>query len=309
MATITLIIDVSSNQLVSGIPEYIDFSTNVPSNVFYTLDGTEPGEDSLIAAGNSSMTMADRVYLPTSGSTVTVKAKAVSSDSSSDVFSKTYYADVDDLNGPRHISEEGINVMPYGATKVDNLYLDKDGNSAAETSISFSDLDMKASTVDSSGVATVGGSSLSFINILENTSTYTSDNKGNSSTPNDENIYFDPKAGLVILDGTTRDKLDGQVVQMINRPAESMDTVSKFYNENSQQKQAPVTANLVRYIYNPNTGYIKFYYYESKESRWIISKQKFDPKQLNINTPNPRGRTGGYVVVRWIQERTMSKFF
>ena len=75
------------------------------------------------------------------------------------------------------------------------------------------------------------------------------------------------------------------------------------------KKNAPVTGNLVRYIYNPRTGYIKFYYFESKESRWIISKQKFNPKQISIDIPTPRGRTGGYVVVRWIQDRTMSRLF
>ena len=47
----------STRQAVSGIPEYIEFESDVPSNIFYTLDESTPDSSSLIALGN--------IYLPT----------------------------------------------------------------------------------------------------------------------------------------------------------------------------------------------------------------------------------------------------
>ena len=55
----------SDNQLISGIPDYIDLWSNRTVLFFYTLDGTDPDLDSLVAT--------DRIYLPTSGISVTLK--------------------------------------------------------------------------------------------------------------------------------------------------------------------------------------------------------------------------------------------
>ena len=308
MATIVLIVEESESKLISGFPEYIDFSTNNPSTVFYTLDGSTPTDSSLMAAGNSSMTMADRVYIPTNGKSFTLKAKAVTSDGSSEIYEKDFYTDSTNLDSARHIGEEGISVLRAGSSAVSSLSKGLDGEKKQESSATFDKLEMKASTEDSKGVKTRGGTSLSFVNILENVSSENEGSLGKSSTPNNNNNNFDPKAGMIIIDGRTQSDLDSQSVRLVNRPAGSMDNVSKFYNENLQQQQAPATANLVRYIYNPNTGVTAFYYFESKECRWIISKQKVDYKQLNISSTG-RARSAAGIVFRWIQERSVSTVF
>lgn len=68
---INITIKKSQIELISGIPEYIIFETDVPSTVFYTLDGTVPDADSMVADG--------RVYLPTNQGTITLTAVSLRS--------------------------------------------------------------------------------------------------------------------------------------------------------------------------------------------------------------------------------------
>jgi len=48
---ISLTIAEGDEELLDGFPEYITFKTDVPSNVYYTLDGSDPTEEALIAVG------------------------------------------------------------------------------------------------------------------------------------------------------------------------------------------------------------------------------------------------------------------
>jgi hypothetical protein len=48
---ITITITESSVQLVSGIPKSVTITTNFPSTIFYTLDGSTPSVNSLIYVG------------------------------------------------------------------------------------------------------------------------------------------------------------------------------------------------------------------------------------------------------------------
>ncbi len=42
MATISIIIEESEAEVVSGIPKTVSITTNVPATIFYTLDGSDP---------------------------------------------------------------------------------------------------------------------------------------------------------------------------------------------------------------------------------------------------------------------------
>jgi hypothetical protein len=88
---IVLTVTESVNELISGFPEYIIFETSQPATVFYTLDGTAPGISSLIAV--------DKVYLPTGGGTLVVKAKAVAGLLESDILELEYKTTNSTING------------------------------------------------------------------------------------------------------------------------------------------------------------------------------------------------------------------
>ena len=298
MSTIILSISESDSQLISGIPEYIEFDTNVPATVFYTLDGEDPDTDSIIASGS--------IYLPTTSASVTVKAIAIAGSKSSAIFEEVYSTDGSGLNRPRHIGLEGITVIPYDSDIVDSMSYDSSGDAAQETAIEFDDLDIKASMTDSKGVKSKGGGSVSFIKKAIDQGPIPVPYDKRSST---DDVNFDPSAGVILIDGSTQENLDNQVVRVVNRAYNSMDTVSDFYSDNWRQEEQVITGNLVRSIYNPNTGIMVSYYWESKECRWLVSKQKIDPKRISLS-PKPGGRGGsGKFVYRWIQDRAASRIF
>ena len=77
-----------------------------------------------------------------------------------------------------------------------------------------------------------------------------------------------------------------------------------WYNDHLKQNPI-ITGNLVRQVYDKSTGYVTFYYYESRDSRWIISKQKVDGDNFSIQStagPSP-------FVFRWINDRVMTKIY
>ena len=45
---ILLTLEESEDEIISGFPEYIVLTSNIPSNIYYTLDGSEPDESSEI---------------------------------------------------------------------------------------------------------------------------------------------------------------------------------------------------------------------------------------------------------------------
>ena len=277
----------SEEQIISGIPEYIEFETDVASNVFYTLDGTEPTIESLIALG--------KVYLPTSGLTLTLKAIALSASDSSGVLEQTYSSDSTALDGPRNIGE-GVSVLPFGSTSVNNLSFDVDGYAAQESSIEFVDLDIKASLIPNSKKT-----SISFINFAE---APVDDDSFSSSSVND-NVYFDPKAKLILVDGSTNELFDNQQVKLINRTYNSFDPTSRLYAERLGQEEPIITGNYVRSYYNAATKEYVSFYYESVDSRWIISKQKLENTVVKSGHPSG-GPRGGRFVYRWVESPGLS---
>ena len=101
-------------------------------------------------------------------------------------------------------------------------------------------------------------------------------------------------------------KINNQSVRLVNRPHGSFDYASKFYTENDSKYTNIISGNPVNYVYNSYTGEVTFYYYESVESRWIISKQKVDSKTFDFGKI-PSNQRGGRLVFQWITDPVMSK--
>ena len=183
-----------------------------------------------------------------------------------------------------------------------NVFLTVDGDAAQETSVKFSDLEVKASRTNAGGVVLEDRkTSVPFVNFPE---IQDSSEETIQSTPND-NAEFDPNARFIIIDGSTNEKFENQVVKIVNRPYNTFGPTSKFYNERLGEKEPVVTGNYVRSYYNPSTGMYISYYWESLESRWTKSVQKIDKKTLSIGA----NTTGNRFVFRWIQDRALSQLF
>jgi hypothetical protein len=293
MAIILTVVE-STNQIISGIPEYIEVETNISSMVFYTFDGTDPTIDSEFISGS-------RLLLPTDSSNVFLKLIAISGPDSSDIFEHEWTTALGAIT-KRFEETQGINILPPGKEVVDSLSVNLGGDPARETSIEFVDLEMKASDRDKFKKFDDGKTSLSFINFKLEMIISEEPYQSKVSTVNN-NPDFDPKAGLIIIDGSTPEKMMAQSIKIINRPNNTMAPRSDSYGLRTGQESIQ-TSNLVRYFVNPKTGKMVFYYFDSRECRWIQSIQQIAPKTLDIGQ-----QVGNPKVFSWIQDPIMSKIF
>ncbi len=240
----------SDRQYISGIPEFVELSTNKPSTMFYTIDGTTPD--------SSSDMYVDRVYLPTDGMAFELNVLAVSGDEESDIFSHSFYTDHLDIYSRRLVGDEGIVVVGIDDEVVVSLSIDSDGYASQETTIELSELDIKTSIYNRAGYENPDRTSDSNVNFQADKPT-PSGGFGSVSSLN-SNAYFDPKASMIFIDGSSQEMLDQQEVRVINRASGTISPVSGAYSDHLMQSP-PVTGNLVRSMYNPRTGiYISYYY-------------------------------------------------
>lgn len=284
----------SDSSVISGVPEYVEFSTNEPATVFYTIDGSTPDEADLIAV--------DKLYLPTDSVTFTLKAIAISGSESSDILEEEYSTDSTGLARTRNVGSEGIVILPADEDFIDHLSVNFEGQEAQKTTIEFLDLLIKTDTVNKLGEP-LAKSSLStetthdFINIPDRSS--------GVETPHVSSVHdseFYPNAKVIVIDGSTSELLDSQVVRIINRPHGTIDPTSNFYNDHIVERPL-VSGNFVRAMYNPQTNKAVFYYRESRDNRWVKSVQDVTPKRINADSNKP-----GFVF-KWIEDRTMSKIY
>ncbi len=295
--SITLTVTESDNQFVSGIPEYVTLSTSSPATIFYTINGDAPSPD-------ESDIYVDYIFMPTDKSYVKLSMLVLPSNGSAEEFEHEFYTSQENIDGRRLMGSEGISVLRVGSEVVDSISLDLDGYASQETSIELSELDIKTSQYDSSGYENPDKTSHDFIKFSKKNSLY---NDGDifGSTSVNSNIFFNPKAGYIDIDGTTKGAIESQEVRIVNRANGTMSTVGNAFNDHLLQAP-PVTGNLVRSYYDKNKNIMISYYYESRECRWIVSKQSVDLKTIVASSPNdPRSR----FVFKWVKSRHMSKIY
>lgn len=292
--TIILEVTESEEEIIFGIPYYLTITSSSPSNIYYTLDGTDPNENSFLVDGD--------VYLPTNISTFTFKCKAITANDSSEIFEDTYSAANADVQNTRKGNEAGVVVMTQNSTVLESLSVDSNGNPAQESSISFTKLELKASK-DRPFFRKLKDTetTLEFINFAK--TNVKVDALFSVDTPNN-NVEFNPLAKVIHINGTTPEDILNQEVNIINRTYGNLNPASKYYVENESNFRSIITGNLCRYVYDSNTGKIVFYYYDSRESRWVISSQKTEAKKLHINFNTPKN-----FVYKWIKDPVMSKIF
>jgi hypothetical protein len=296
---ILLSIEESDDQVVAGFPEYVKLVANPSaSTIFYTLDGSEPNPF-------TSEMLADLdgiLKLPTDGTTLTLKAIAAFDVYSSATLEKTYFTNQKNIDKNRLLGKEGIRVYPAGATPINNLSYDADGFPSQQSVIPIEKMDLRGSTTNNRGEDIPGDTTLDFINFAKK---QTPKSKPIVSSPNDNNTNFDPKAQYIVIDGSTEEKLNNQIVRIINRPHGTMDLVSPIYNRNMPSFNLN-TSNFVRYMINPVTNLACLYYRDSREGRWIRSVQHIEPKGLNLTaTASPPNS----FVFRWIEDRAQSRIY
>lgn len=301
MAVISLTITESSIQILAGIPRDVTIETNIPSSIFYTLDGTDPTTNSSIYVGP--------IVLPTLKAEVILNVFATNGTDSSPIVNKTYITNIvgirnshDTVINYNEAADNRRNLYPFGdffPEEVDQFgntggitvdttsppnYPDGYDGTATGTSPGGTDLPLSSyqfvySESDAEGQRGHGIGTLPATVTIRVPSPI---NPTESSNINDK--FFNPKA-LVIYQDNRVPPSDPDMCQ-INRQffamenPETVRTGALLFNSGFEGLQP--TGSLVRSQFNPKDQTITYYYFDSSVLRWIISTEPFQPKDPDI---------------------------
>jgi hypothetical protein len=289
---ISITITESTEQLLSGIPKYVELSTNTPATIFYTLDGTDPGV-------TSEMYVTGQLEMPTNQTTVIFKVFATDGTDTSPIITKTYQPDVDGIHRPHdsaavdYSGDSGIEMFPYGDNSpeppavydgtglnivddptIDNIYggYDADGNPALGTDQPLDTYQLVFSESNETGERGHGIGTMP--------STTTLDRPEEPPAISDANsAFFDPRA-MVIYQDNTKEPYD-PTLSRINRQLFTLDNSERIKDGTTVNTTSieglVATGSMLRQHYNPRDNTINFYYMDSQNLRWIICKEPYTP--------------------------------
>lgn len=293
MAVIAVTATELGPQLISGIPFMVSLSTNVPATIFYTLDGSQPGMLSPVYISP--------IIMPTE-SPVRLRVWALSG-SDRGGLDITFRSDSSDTPYFRRIDGYGIgiavdayNVIPVlldGYKPDENLIVDIP---TRYSDYELEDLEIQDKKYDLEGTGTkvittpvIGGRGSSI--------------DPTPSSPNNQNVYFNPRSMYITIDGT--DGYEDQSVYIINRPyGNTMDMTKYLQGKSMYEPQPYISGGHVRTFYTIKDGYglACAYYYDFNETRWIKSIQRFDPNTIPEGVGDRR-QFGPPLVFKWIYNK------
>lgn len=324
MAVISITVVESSEQVVSGIPRFITITTNISSVIFYTLNGSTPDINSTMYVGP--------IQMPTDKITIALSIFATNGTDSSPVITHTY--DTNILNQGARTSHSGTNALPNSTQGLQDPY--PFGSppimpgqvflGAAEAGFTTDNplLPSTPTGFDAYGNP-AGFTNEPLIGIPTKTQplVYSPGDAENQTGPgigtlprstiqqpvpppeqaNLSDKLFDPRA-LVIFQDFTKPN-DPSLPVTINRQfyEESNQSTDKQGAQyfNSVDTQTPRGAFL-RQHYNPTDQTLTYYYFNSQNNRWIISKTAYTPAPKAGNYYNlvfGRDKGAGFVF-QWV---------
>jgi hypothetical protein len=305
MSTITISIEESPLQLLDGIPSTVTLDTNTPATIFYTLDGTEPTIDSLVALGPIDMPT-DRAY-------VALRAFATDGVDSSPIISQEYKTNV---IGGRNAHDTVYTHQSTGAsypfgTQVESGGCTTFGNTTGVIVDNQTDPSRQPDGYDGTGTNTGAGYYIPPISkyevLFSETDAIGNTGRGIGTLParvlwvkprntntqkqstNVQRPLFDPKA-LVMFQDSREDPYDPSVPK-INRPYFDLEDPAKARDGSLLTVTDAITpsGSFLKAHYNPTHNTMTYYYYDNKVSRWIISTEPYHQNQ------NPTSNLAGIV--------------
>lgn len=327
MAVISITITESAEQIVSGIPRSVSITTNIPTTIFYTLDGSSPNLFSTI------YTFA--IQLPTDKLIFTLSIFATDGVTNSSIVTSTYQTILTGKNV--RTPHSGTNAQPNSVQGLNDPY--PFGSTPIMPGQIFLGSQQSGLTVDNPLLTEFPtgfdgfGNPTGFVNepligiptetqpvILSETNAQGERGNGIGTLPKStiqspvppplQQEYtspqlFDPRA-LVIFQDFTKPN-DPTKPVMINRQHFSLEDVNntrdgnQYYNTGLDN--AGTTGSFLRQHYNPADQTMTYYYRDSASNRWIISKTPYTPtadsgKYYNVVMSN---KPGMEMVFRWIQ--------
>lgn len=321
MVVISLSVTESVEQVVAGIPKSITVQSNVPSTIFYTLDGTDPTLSSNMYVGP--------IAIPFSTLSITLKVFATNGTDSSAIITEDYTTNtINDTRLP-HAPTDGQaqpnldGLYPFGtppsnpigiylnpadasitvnnpALPSTNTGYDDNGNPTAFTNEPYNieNYNIVYSTTNSEGETGLG------IGNLPAGVKVTPEIQPPETSEQFTNL-FDPRAFVIFQDFSKENPDDPAQINRMYFSLENSEKVrdgNNFYN--SGLDAPPVTGSFLRSHFNPRDNTITYYYFDSIANRWIISKTPYQPTgSFDGNLAgmvSPKRQPGDKFVFQWI---------
>jgi len=323
MAVITIIINESSEQIVSGIPKTVVLDTNVPATVFYTLDSSIPTILSAIAVG--------AIKLPTIQPSVVLKAFATDGVTTSPVITALYSGNIVSNRNPRDkiygLSPEGVPLgqapdpFPFGdysptqpvmygnmggivvdAPDVTGIPDGYDGT-ATGTPSNYTDLPISSYELEFSESNSIGETGRGIGTLPAQVTIIIPPAAPQSSDVNSR--LFNPKAMVIYQDG--REMPEDPEVSLLNRQffnLENPETARDGTLYGTTAFEGSVChGSFLRAHFNARENTYTFYYRDSLTNRWIISKEPYlakDPQAGALYSVIFPRQNGIGKVFKWI---------
>lgn len=305
MVVISITIIDSEEQIISGIPRFVSINTNIVSTIFYTLDGTDPTLLSPIYVAP--------IELPTDKLAITLKVFATNGIDSSSIITNIYQTDElgQDARTPHTGTDAPSNAIPtndlypFGTPPImpGQQYL-----GAAEAGYTTYNPLLPATADGYDGQGNLAGfTNEPLIGIPTKTQPIIlseSDAEGNQGrgigtipirkftpdpVPPEQSFVgsqlFDPKA-LVIFQDLTKPQ-DPGIPPIINRMNFTLEDVEHTKTGNQLYNTAldapPTSGTFLRQHYNPTDNTYTYYYLDTMQNRWIISKTVAPPNSTSFN--------------------------
>ncbi len=298
MAVISISITESTQQIIAGIPKSITLTANIPSTIFYTLDGTTPTTSSSIYLNS--------INLPTNNSSVLLKIFATNGVDVSAVIEQSFSPNMGAIRQPRDTviglsaGCDNEDKYPFGDNspslpvrygKTGGITVDSpdiinipDGYDGAGGISNGTDLPLSEYTFRYSTTNRKGETGHGIGTIPANTIIRVPQPTSPSSSSKTSDKFFNPKA-MVIYQDSSEGQYDENVSQ-VNRANFSLQNITRDKDGalllNTAFDSSTITGNFLRSHFNPRDNTITYYYRDSDTGRWIISKEAFTPKNSNI---------------------------
>lgn len=324
MAVICISIIQSEAQIVAGIPKTITFKVNIPSIIFYTLDGTIPTVFSTQYVGP--------ITLPVGTPSITVNYFAYNGTDASPVISEIFSTEM--TKGNTRLAHSATTVQPetslqglypFGDNDIENgRFLNPAdsgvtvfnperparptgfGGDGYPTGYTNKPFDSKHYNIVYSTRDAEGESGPGIGNLPATVTTPANPDPANGPEQTSQfTTSFDPRAFVIFQDFKNEDPNDPPQINRqfftLENPERARDGNAFF---NSGLDAPPVSGSFLRSHYNPRTNEMTYYYLDTWTNKWIISTAPYAPTGTfdgNMSQVySGRNGTGNGMVFEWL---------
>jgi hypothetical protein len=287
MATITLTFTASTEEIVSGVPRLVVISSDVPATIYYTIDGTDPTEDSAVYA--------DAIDFPEGVGSVILSAFAIDSElNTSEIFTTTYATNIIRLERTHITGSEGKVVDRVTDDRDNAIGYDADGDEVAYTDEELYKLRPSYSSQGWQGIE--AGTAIS-VGVPDPEDTpYPFDDDFDPYSTIESSQFFNPYAKVIVMDA----RQDNEV-SILNRPWGSLRNVSREFGGkrlvDAAEDPTYISGGFVKSFYSVENNVMVSYYFDRNTYRYIKSIQEMPATASGIGNWNHSFP----LVFRWIQ--------